>query len=72
MSTISPRKKSRGRPRIDSEEVSVRIQRADLDNIDQWREDQPDKPGRPEAARRLIREALAGYAAVGTPPARDT
>ena len=57
MSIIDTRKK-RGRPRVDTEEVSVRIVRRDLDALDTWRQTQPDQPSRPEAIRRLIREVL--------------
>lgn len=47
-----------GRPTVDSEEVSVRMQRPQLDALDTWRESQPDLPGRPEAIRRLVDKAL--------------
>lgn len=47
-----------GRPRVDSEPVRLRMERADLDALDEWRSAQPDQPERPEAARRLIRKAL--------------
>lgn len=50
--------KKRGRPYRDSEAVNVRMERPDLDQIDQWRTAQPDTPGRPEAIRRLVRKGL--------------
>ena len=58
MSTLNTQQKRMGRPRVDSEELRVRIQRIDLDAIDEWRGSQPDQPGRPEAVRRLVRKAL--------------
>ena len=58
MSTDIVGPKKRGRPSVDSEAVKVRIERTDLDDLDSWREAQPDQPGRPEAVRRLLRKAL--------------
>ena len=40
--------------------VAVRLQPASLARIDTWRGEQPDKPSRPEAIRRLISEAFKG------------
>jgi hypothetical protein len=54
MSTTNGEKKKIGRPRVDSEAVYVRLERAALDALDGWRASQPDHPGRPEAIRRLI------------------
>ncbi|QSR16047.1 hypothetical protein CA833_02350 [Novosphingobium sp. KA1] len=54
MAIVDTRKKSMGRPRVDSQEVSVRIKRDQLDAIDTWRSREVDSPGRPEAIRRLI------------------
>lgn len=48
-----------GRPPVDSEAVKVRMERVQLDRLDQWRESQPDNPGRPEAIRRLVDRGLA-------------
>jgi len=53
-------KAKRGRPRVDSERVVVRLPAAQLVHLDAWREAQPDRPGRPEAVRRLVAKALAG------------
>jgi hypothetical protein len=50
--------KKRGRPSIDSEAVNVRMERSLLDALDQWRNDQPDLPSRPEAVRRLLSQVL--------------
>jgi hypothetical protein len=36
----------------------VRIQPDDLISLDAWRAEQPDRPGRPEAIRRLVELAL--------------
>jgi hypothetical protein len=47
-----------GRPPVDSEAVKVRIERITLNQIDHWRATQSDMPGRPEAIRRLIQQAL--------------
>jgi metal-responsive CopG/Arc/MetJ family transcriptional regulator len=57
MSIINTAQKMRGRPKVDSEEVKVRIERADLDSIDRFAAEN-DLRGRPEAIRRLVRKAL--------------
>ncbi len=54
--TIKPKK---GRPEVDSEAVHVRLDRASLIALDDWRREQTDLPGRPEAIRRLIEIGLA-------------
>ncbi|WP_132388495.1 hypothetical protein [Novosphingobium sp. PhB165] len=55
---VNTRKKSiMGRPKVGSEEVSVRMNRAQLDAIDAWRACQDGQIGRPEAIRRLVRKA---------------
>jgi hypothetical protein len=57
---ISGAKKSRGRPKVDSEAVNVRFERVPLAALDAWIAAQPDpKPSRPEAIRRLVELALA-------------
>ena len=38
--------------------IGVRIQPDDLVRLDHWRNEQPDKPGRPEAIRRLVELGL--------------
>lgn len=60
MSTEKMDPKKRGRPQVDSEGVKVRMERADLDRIDEFAERQGLK-GRPEAIRRLVRAALYAY-----------
>lgn len=51
-------KKSMGRPRLDSEAVTVRMVRDMLSALDDWRRGQSDLPNRPEAIRRLIQKGL--------------
>lgn len=48
-----------GRPAVDSEEVRARMPREQIERIDAWAAEQPDKPTRPEAVRRLVDKALA-------------
>ena len=43
-----------GRPPVDSEEVSTRIQRPLLDRLDRWRAAQDGEPNRPESIRRIL------------------
>jgi AMMECR1 domain-containing protein len=54
-STINSAKKSRrGRPPVDTEAVNVRMSVTALQEIDGWRRQQDDLPGRPESIRRLV------------------
>lgn len=46
------------RPGQSGKLVGTRLQPEELDALDAWREQQPDKPSRPEAMRRLMMEAL--------------
>jgi metal-responsive CopG/Arc/MetJ family transcriptional regulator len=55
--TVSVKRKT-GRPRIDATLVGVTIPPPLLSVLDRWIAEQPDKPGRPEAIRRLVRLAL--------------
>ncbi|MGY4570499.1 hypothetical protein [Bradyrhizobium sp. USDA 3256] len=58
-STINSAKKSkRGRPAVESEAVNVRMTLDALQNLDDWRRNQADLPGRPEAIRRLVEIGL--------------
>jgi len=57
------KKRGRGRPPVGAEPVMVRLLPHQAAAIDTWREAQRDKPGRPEAIRRLVEVALAGTAA---------
>ena len=52
--------RSRGRPPVDSELLRARVGRAEIDALDSFAADQPDTPSRPEAIRRLLRDALIG------------
>lgn len=58
MSIDSAKKPSKGRPKVDSEAVNVRIERPWLTVLDTWRSEQTDLPTRPEAIRRLIQIGL--------------
>ena len=58
MSTKKDR--SRGRPPVDTELLRARVGRAEIDAIDAFSADQHDTPSRPEAIRRLLRDALVG------------
>jgi hypothetical protein len=56
--SIDARKKSRGRPAVDSEELRARAERPLIEAIESWAQAQPDKPVRSEAIRRLIEIGL--------------
>ena len=64
-----------GRPRVDSEDVHVRLTRPAVDALDAWITKQPEpRPTRPEAVRRLLAEALgkpADAKSPALPPASD-
>jgi hypothetical protein len=54
------KKRGRGRPRTGiGKPVGLRLYPELERRVDQWALKQPDKPGRPEAIRRLIELALA-------------
>jgi len=54
-------KKKIGRPATGvGQMIGVRLQRDQLQAVDQWAENEPDKPSRPEAIRRLVKKALGG------------
>lgn len=59
MSIDGAKNSKRGRPRVESEAVNVRMERSLLDAIDAWiaRQDDLDM-GRPEAVRRILAHAL--------------
>jgi hypothetical protein len=60
MSTIDNiKKRSKGRPPVDSAAITVRVERAQLTAIDDWRRRQGDLPNRPEAIRRLVAAGLS-------------
>lgn len=52
--------RGRGRPPVDTEKVAVRAPRDILDGLDAFAADQADAPSRPEAIRRILRDALIG------------
>jgi hypothetical protein len=56
VNTKTPKK----RPPVTGELVGVRIQPDMATMLDDWRRQQDDLPGRPEAIRRLIELALKG------------
>lgn len=49
-----------GRPKLDTEPVTIRMDRQLLKAIDDYRRVQEDLPSRPEVVRRVMREWLAG------------
>ena len=54
-----------GRPRVDSEDVHVRLTRPAIDALDAFIAAQPEpRPSRPEAIRRILGEALGKPAAI--------
>jgi metal-responsive CopG/Arc/MetJ family transcriptional regulator len=60
MSTLNNTKKKMGRPSVDSEALTVRMDRPLLDRVDEFAEGQGHK-GRPAAVRALVRHALDAY-----------
>ena len=57
--TLNNTKKSkRGRPSVDSAAVTVRMAAEALHELDAWRQKRDDRPGRPEAIRRLVELGL--------------
>jgi hypothetical protein len=62
MQSIPDNRKSRGRPKTGiGKPVGLRLYEDVERRIDAWVESQPDKPGRPEAIRRLINKALDSH-----------
>jgi len=59
MSINAGKKSKKGRPRVDSDEVSARFQRSALNEISAWISSRPDpKPSRAEALRQLVEIGL--------------
>ena len=54
----TPVRNKGGRPRVDSEPVTVRMPRSLLDAIDAYRRELPDRLNRPQAIRRLLAQSL--------------
>lgn len=59
MSIHEPKKSSRGRPSVDSEQLRARVERPVIEALDAWAaaEDMPE-PRRPEAMRRALAQHL--------------
>lgn len=53
-STDSIKKSKTGRPKVDSEAITLRLPRDLLEAIDDFRRDESDVPTRPEAIRRIL------------------
>ena len=59
--SISKTKNVGGRPRTDATPVMVRLPPPALSALDAWISRQPEpRPGRPEAIRRILAEAIGG------------
>lgn len=56
--TLISRKRKGPVPTGKGSPILVRLQPEPLAAVDAWREDQPDKPTRPEAIRRLVEKGL--------------
>lgn len=57
---MSTKKLKPGRPPVDSELLRARMERELIDGIETFAAEQPDKPGRSEAIRRIVRDWLIG------------
>lgn len=55
---MSETKNKGGRPRVDATPITVRMPPDQLARLDAWASEQPDKPTRPEAVRRLVDKGL--------------
>jgi hypothetical protein len=58
VSILNVKKSKTGRPSVDSEAVTVRLERHRIVALDEWRRQQDDLPTRPEAIRRLLEVSL--------------
>lgn len=52
--SINETKKSRGRPKVDTEAVNLRLPRDLIVKLDDFRRGEADLPTRPEAVRRIL------------------
>ncbi|MDB6183192.1 hypothetical protein [Paracoccus fistulariae] len=50
--------KKMGRPKADTEVITLRMQRSMLAALDDYRRDVPDLPTRPEMIRRILADVL--------------
>jgi hypothetical protein len=70
--SISKTKNVGGRPRTDATPVLVRLPPAALSALDAWIRRQPEpRPGRPEAIRRILSDALMKAPDAGSIAAED-
>jgi hypothetical protein len=58
--SVNRKKRRRGRPKVGSTLIGVRIVPSQLAALDRWRKTQKPRPNRPEAIRRLLDAALKG------------
>lgn len=56
--TDNNKKRGRGRPRVDSTFVGVRLPPQNLAELDEWIAEQPQKLSRPEAIRLLVHSCI--------------
>lgn len=61
MSINSAKKSTRGRPKIDSQAINVRLPREDIDALTRFVDDQDGSPSMPEAIRRILRDWLVKH-----------
>jgi len=54
----SAKKRGRGRPRVDATPVNTRFPPDELDVLDAWMSKQKEEMSRPEAVRRIVKDAL--------------
>jgi hypothetical protein len=67
---VAPKKKKRGRPRVDAADIMVAVPPPLLAELDAFRQGLPDKPGRPEGIRRLMKLGLVSESAAPAKPRR--
>src|ERR1700733_12725789 len=68
--SVVPKKKRGPAPTGKGVQIGMRWQPAELAAIDAWSAKQSDKPGRPEAIRRLVEQALRDTASPRPSPDR--
>jgi len=61
------KKDGRGRPKLGAIPVMVRLLPDQVKLLDGWRKAQPDRPGRPEALRRMLLTACRSIAPTAAP-----
>jgi hypothetical protein len=65
-------KRGRGRPRVNPTSIHLSLSPGQLHEVDGWVTQQPDKPSRPEAIRRLLWMALASEKGMTSLPRKKT